>query len=183
MEKTYHCKNNSAEGPRDNAAVAAKKRLVCPIALFVLAAVAAPVSVYFADLAIWINCFPPVLWGLFLLLCHARWKLLQDHKAVFLGLIYGILGAVAVASFFVWVTANVFATPYMRYPYDSAAGGILLVLFGLLVLGLAIFDYCKYGMKPFWPRLVTALVTVAPATLLSLCVMEYFERILSQYVS
>lgn len=159
------------------------KRYICPIALFVLAAVAAPVSVYLADMAVWINCVPPVLWGLFLLLCHGRWKVLQDHKAVFLGLLYGILGAVAVASFCVWFAANAFATPHMRYPYDSAAGGILLVLFGLLVLGLAIFDCCKYGMRPFWPRLVTALVTVAPATLLSLYVMEYFERILSQYVS
>lgn len=159
------------------------KRYICHIALFVLAAVAAPVSAYLVDLAVWINCFPPVLWGLFLLLGHARWKSLQDHKAVFLGLLYGILGAVAVASFFVWFTANMFATSHMRYPYDSAAGGILLVLFGLFVMGLAIYDFCKYGMKPFWPRLVTALVTVAPATLLSLCVMEYFERILSQYVS
>lgn len=159
------------------------KRYICPISLFVLAAVAAPISVYLAHMAVWINCIPPVLWGLFLLIGHGRWKALQDHKAAFLGLIYGILGAVAAASFFVWFTANAFATPHMRYPYDSAAGGLLLVLFGLLILGLAIFDCCKYGMKPFWLRLVTALVTVAPATLLSLYIMEYFERILSQYVS
>lgn len=159
------------------------KRYVCPAALFMVAALAAPLSAFLSDVAIWINGLPAVLWGMFLLLGYNRWESLRDHKAVFLGLLYGILGAVAIASFFVCVTANVFATAHMRYPYDSAAGGILLVLFGVLVMGLAIFDYCKYGMKPFWLRLVTALVTVAPATLLSLWVMEYFERILSQYVS
>ena len=159
------------------------KRYVCPAALFMVASLAVPLSAFLSEVAIWINSLPAVLWGMFLLLGYNRWEPLRDHKAIFFGLLYGLLGAVAAAAFLVWLSANVFATPYMRYPYDSTAGGILLVLFGLLVLGLAIFDYCKHGMKPFWPRLVTALVTVAPATLLSLSGMEYFERILSQYVS
>lgn len=159
------------------------KRYFCPVALMILAALAAPFSVFLGFPALFINCLPPVIWSLFLLLGYARWEPMQNFKAVFLGLLYGVGGAVAAAAFFVWFTATVFATPYMRYPYDSAAGAILLILFGLLLVGLAIFDLCKYGMKPFWLRLVTALVTVAPATLLSLCVMEYFESVLSQYVS
>lgn len=159
------------------------KRYLCPAALMILAALAAPFSVFLGIPALLINCLPPVIWSLFLLFGYTRWEPLRNHKAVFLGLLYGILGAVAAAAFFVCFTATVFATPYMRYPYDSAAGAILLMLFGLLVVSLAIFDYCKYGMKPFWPRFVTALVTIAPATLLSLWVMEVFEGILSQFVS
>lgn len=159
------------------------KRYVCPVALMVIAALAAPLSVFLGIPAILINCLPPVIWSLFLLFGYPCREPLRDFKAVFLGLLYGILGAITAAAGLVWATAIVFATPHMRYPYDSAAGAILLVLFGLLALGLALFDYFKYGMMPFWPRFVTALVTIAPATLLSLCVMEIFEGILSQLIS
>lgn len=159
------------------------KRYLCPVALIILAVLAAPVSVLLRFPAIVINCLPPVLWSLFLLFGHAHWESLREHRALFYGLLYGILGAIAASAFAVWFWANAFATPHMRYPYDSAAGAILLALFGLLLIGLAIFDYFKYGMKPFWPRFVTALVTFSPAALLSLCVMEFFEGILSAYVS
>lgn len=159
------------------------KRYFCPVALMVIAVLAVPLSLFHGIPALLINCLAPVIWSLFLLFGHARWEILQDFRELFLGLLYGILGAGTAASFLVWATAIAFATPHMRYPYDSAAGAILLVLFGLLAIGLALFDYFKYGMKPFGPRFVTALATVAPATLLSLWVMEFFEGILSQFAS
>lgn len=159
------------------------KRYFCPVALMVIAVLAVPLSLILGIPALLVNCLPPVIWSLFLLFGHARWEVLRDFRALFLGLLYGILGAATAASFLVWATAIVFATPHMRYPYDSAAGAILLVLFGLLAIGAILFDYFKYGMKPFWPRFVTALATVAPATQLALWGMELFEGILSQFVS
>ena len=132
------------------------KRYLCPGLLLVLAVVAALPSRFLGFTAIMLNCLPPVALSIFLLFGRRRWAALADIKSALLGLLYGLLAGVAAAAFAVRFFAIAFADDVARYPCDSAAGAILMALFSLLLLGVAIFDFFKNEMKPFWLRLVTA---------------------------
>lgn len=150
--------------------------LLCLLALI-------PFSLSVHKISCLINCLPLLIWAAVVVICQRRWPSLGNPVAVILGIGYGALAGVGAAAFFLSLMTAAMTDSYYRYPYDSAAYAIILLLSLILFTGLAIVDYMKFQMKPLWVRFVTALVTFMPCTLTGMHIMAYFEGVLSQYVS
>lgn len=129
------------------------------------------------------NFLPLLIWIVVVATCQRRWPALGNPVALLLGIGYGALAGVGAAAFLNSLITAAMTNRYYRYPYDSAAFAIILLLSLLLFIGLSTFDYVKFRWKPLWVRIATALVALLPCTLAAMYIMAYFEGILSQYVS
>lgn len=159
------------------------KKWIGPVLLCLLAVVAAFAGAVVHKMAIPVNCLPLLLWAGVIALGQRRWPSLGDPVAVGLGMVYGALAGVAGAAALNGILTAALSDRYYRYPYDSVAYGVILMLSTVLLIGLAIADYFKLGLRPRWVRVVTALVTFAPCMLMAIHIMAYFEGILSRFVS
>lgn len=158
------------------------KRCAVPVCLL-LVAIGGIVYSDHIHLPPWIVSGPAILWSVFLLLGYSRFSVLQNWKGILFGLLYGAVGAVGCAAGLSLAITVAFSTAHLKHPYDSGAYAVILVISGLLLLTLAILDYCMCQIKPFWLRFVTAAVAFLPCMLLAAKTMDYFEEVLSHYVS
>ena len=151
--------------------------------LSILAIVFFFVSMAVEDSAWLINCVPLLIWILVIAIGQYHIEPLKNNTAVVIGVLYGGLSGVGAAALFLALLTVVMTDRYYRYPYDSAAFAIILLLVIVLFIGLVVVDYVKLRWKPLWVRIVTVLVTFLPSMLIALQLMAYFEKKLSQYVS
>lgn len=159
------------------------KKRVGTMLLCLLAVVALFASVAVHDLAVPFNCVPLLIWSAVIAICKRRWPSMGNPVAVILGIGYGALAGVGGASFFLSLITAAMTNRFYRYPYDSAAFAIILLLSLILFIGLAVFDYVKFRFKPLWMRIVTALVAFLPCMLTAMHLMAYFEDKLRHLVS
>lgn len=175
------------EHPRQepNSDPSGKKALsYLPVMLLCILAVVAMVASRATHKWAWpFNSLPLLIWIVVVTTCQRRWPALGNPAVLLLGIGYGALAGVGAAALLNSVITAAMTNQYYRYPYDSAAFAIILLLSIILFLGLAIIDYVKFRWKPLWVRLATALVAFFPCMLTAMHIMAYFEEVLRQYVS
>lgn len=159
------------------------KKWIATGLLFLLAVVFFVTSLEVHDLGWLFNCLPVLIWAVVIAICQRRWPSLGNSAAVILGIGYGALAGVGAAALFLALLTAAMTDRYYRYPYDSAAFAVILLLALILFVALAVVDYVKLRWKPLWVRIVTVLVTFFPCMLMAMQIMAYFEGVLSQYVS
>ena len=159
------------------------KKWIAILLLSLLAVAFLFASIAVDDLAWLINCVPLLIWILVIAIGQRRWVSLGNTGAVVMGVLYGALSGVGAAALFLALLTAAMTDQCYRYPYDSAAFAIILLLVIVLFIGLVVVDYVKFRWKPLWVRIVTVFVTFLPCMLTAMQLMAYFEEKLSHFVS
>lgn len=158
------------------------KKWIGPGSLALLAVAAVYFGVKVHEWIVPFNYLPIAVWVAVLLLGQRRWPALGNPATVILGMVYGGLVGVGAGAGFLLMLTVALTDRYNRYPYDTAAFTLILLLAMLLFLAVGWIDYRKTGWRSFWVRVATALVAFFPSMLLAMHLMAYFEEKLSHFV-
>lgn len=127
------------------------------------------------------NCLPMALAAL-ILLRSKKSDVMADVSAAVVGCLWGVLLGIALTAGF-----GKLLTSRAAHPYDEAAYGIIFAVSLLLVMIIWLMDFIRYEQKISFRRFLLqgfiAASLVLPTVVPAFHVMNFFEGILSQYVS